>query len=695
MKPEFTSIGEAPGVRIRDPIENAQLELYTPSSVTPQSTSTDEFVFPVDAAVELRTSRIVIPRLENVYVHDSEGALVGQSSNHERVCFPDGQYSLDVSSGQMKLYLNVSSEVVVSYHEETTNLEFGEDVTVYVGARLPHEAPAGTITVRRDNFEDATRAVSLLGSALKTTTCERSFPTLRGHPPLVEVGDEFHVPEGIERPDTDVRIEVPRDFATLYQASSLAYYLGAEVVESDATRLVAGEFTYSFDSDDVETEFVRVLKQVFFFDCLTRTEGLYPVDLYEREAIADDLSLDFEALYEAEVGRQLKGYLSVPFETIEPFLPRWKLNADVNPRPENIEVLPFTANELGTVRTLTATEESTTRSEPEELTSFYRNTVDQGALVRSASATSDIDGDNIVKPRETDAIEHVWVSDGFPIGASKADADTYRRRLAREGEPPSHITIDIVVNDHEMSEEDVVQDYFGARDFFDFDVNVHYELTKTELAAVFEGGADFLHYVGHVDEDGFQCTDGMLDARTLDEVNVEAFLLNACRSYEQGNALVKKGSMGGIVTLSKVTNNPAVRMGRALARLLNQGFSLQSGLSVARHVTLFGQQYITIGDGTLQLVGNESGTPISVGIERANGDEFSVSITGYPTRILALGCMFTPHISDNTVRYLNSGLIGEFDVGYDTLQEFLELQVMPVLVDGDLYWSDELALEDL
>ena len=695
MKPEFTQLESSSGVRIRDPIENTQLELYTESNVTPRPVSTDEFMFPVNAAIELRTSAIEIPRLANVYLRDSSGSLVGQSSNQERTFFSDDQYSLDVSSVQVKLYLRVSSAVTVVRRQETTHLEFDDDVPVYVGARLPHETPAGAITIRRDNFEDATRAVSLLGSALKTTTCERSFPSLRGHPPLVELGDEFHVPEGIERPDTGVRIEVPQDYATLYQASTLAYYLGAEVVESDATRLVAEDFTYSFTSADVETEFARVLKQVFFFDCLTRSEGLYPVDLYERQTVVDELPFDFEELYDAGIGEQLETYLSVPFETIEPYLPRWKLNADVNPRPENIEVLPFIANELGTVRTLATTGESTTKSEPDELTSFYRDAVDQAAVVRSTSSASNVGGNNIVKPRDTDAIEHVWVSDGFPIGASKADANTYRRRLAREGEPPSHISIDIVVNDHEMSEEDVVQDYFGARDFFDFAVNVHYELTTAELADVLEDGTDFLHYVGHVDEDGFQCTDGMLDARTLDEVNVEAFLLNACRSYEQGNALVEKGSMGGIVTLAKVTNDPAVRVGRALARLLNQGFSLQSGLSVARHVTLFGQQYITIGDGTLQLVSNESGTPLSVDVERTDTDEYTVSMTGYPTRILALGSMLTPHIAGNTMRYLSSSQLAQFQVTKSELEEFFELQVMPVLIDGDLYWSDELTLKDL
>jgi hypothetical protein len=35
---------------------------------------------------------------------------------------------------------------------------------------------------------------------------------------------------------------------------------------------------------------------------------------------------------------------------------------------------------------------------------------------------------------------------------------------------------------------------------------------------------DFLHYIGHIDADGFECRDGRLDVRTLDRVGVDAFL---------------------------------------------------------------------------------------------------------------------------------------------------------------------------
>ncbi len=73
-----------------------------------------------------------------------------------------------------------------------------------------------------------------------------------------------------------------------------------------------------------------------------------------------------------------------------------------------------------------------------------------------------------------------------------------------------------------------------------------------------EGGAsdrsrstDFLHYIGHIDDDGFQCRDGRVDGTTLDQVGIGTFLLNACNSYDQGLGLVEQGAIAGIVPLNE------------------------------------------------------------------------------------------------------------------------------------------------
>src|SRR5699024_9950506 len=150
------------------------------------------------------------------------------------------------------------------------------ETAVTVGARSYHKRPAATVRTPADP-ESMMAAISTFGSALKTTSPERAYPTLRGHPPAIELGDTLSIPDSFTRSDPAVTIEIPADLKYIYSAAPLAYYLGAELVASEELRLCAGEsFEYTLDSEHgFETEVERVLKQTFLLDCVTRTEGLY------------------------------------------------------------------------------------------------------------------------------------------------------------------------------------------------------------------------------------------------------------------------------------------------------------------------------------------------------------------------------------------------------------------------------------
>lgn len=692
MEPSFTPISDPKGLRINDPIENAQMDVYTQTTAYTSVSNHDEFVYPIDAAVELVTDSIRIPRLHTVYVRNRRGELVGESSNREEIAVDDDAYNIDVSTGQLKLYIAADTALTVRRADTATVIEFPEKTAIQLGVRSLHETPATTITIT-ETVEDVMRAISLLGSALKTHTPERSFPTLRGHPPLVEIGEEFHAPAGIAAPETGITIEVPPELRYVYPVSSLAYYLGATLVPADTPALVVEDTRYDLPADDeYEIAVERLLKRIFFLDCLVRTEGIYPVTLHERREFSKTHDLDFRGLYEASEPERMDAYMDVPYADIEPYLPTWKVTTDIQPDAKHADVLPFVANDLSLVRCPEPDDDVVVQSEPDALTSFYRA---DGGLVRDSSVPeSSLRTENIVHPEPVTSLEHAWVGDGFPLGASKVSAESYRRRLAHIAGDKPYISVNIVCNDPEMSEEDVVEEYYGIREFFQFDVSVSYEITCDELADHLRRGCDFFHYIGHVDDDGFQCSDGMLDARTLDDVNVEAFLLNACRSYEQGAALVDNGSLGGIVTLAKVLNDPAIKMGRALARALNFGFSLQNGLNVARNESTFGNQYISIGDGNLQLVKSEKGTSFLASLT-PDEDSITMDLTTFPTASAGMGSMVMPHIKGNTEHYINAGHIDTFCLTTDELREFLDLGTLPTLVDGTLIWSDELDVETL
>ena len=680
MEPEFTALVDPDGVRITDPIERTRFDLHAPTAVSPDLTDTESFYFPIDTAVEVRTRRLTTTKGLDVYARDDCGNMVGESSGGSMLSLPPDSYNLELASTQMKVYLAVESEVEVSGDTEAVDISFGDETRVEVGARSLHETPAGTITVP-DEVGATMDAVSLLGSALKTTTCERSFPSLRGHPPLLEPGEEFAVSGEVTRPETGVKVEVPERREAVYEAAPLAYYFGADVVPGEEPRLVTDEFAYSLDGPEgFQSAVARVLQQVFFLDCVTRTEGYYEVDLRERKRLEPEVDLDFESLYDASLAEQLERYLELDHEVVEPHLPRWKVTMDVTPTHDNVAVLPFAADELALVRCPDAPDPSAVEPEPRELGSFYRGASED------APVTSDV-----IKPEPVDTIEHVWVGEEMPIGASKATPESLKRRL--DVTPKHHISVDVVCNDDRMREEDVVGDIYGTRDLYDFDVSVHNDLTTDQLRDLLVSGTDFLHYIGHVTDSGLKCSDGLLDAAELDETGVRGFFLNGCRSYEQGEKLVAKGSQVGVVTLAKIGNEPATEVGTELARLLNHGFPMQSALSVVTDVSTPDRQYVIVGDGSQELVEAKCGAPSILTVEEER-EGVSVQMIPHITVSCALGGLRTIKINGENINCISSTTVNE-EVSRDSLSDFFDAGTVPVQLSGDVRWSDELSVDEI
>lgn len=690
---EFDVLEHRHGLSIFDPIENARFELYTPESVEHEPVEIDDFYFPVDNAVGFYASAVEVPKLVSTVVRSQDGELVSDATTSERQTYEVGAYLVELQSTPMKLYVAVDGPMTVVPGDESVIVEFDGTRYVRVGTRSFHDRPAGTITVT-DDVENAMAAISLFGSALKTTTPERSFPTLRGHPPLIERGDSYEVPEAIEKPDTGVEVVLPADREYVFPIASLAYYLGAEVVAGTEPRLVAGNFEYALDrAGGYEATVNRVLRQVFFLDCLTRTEGYYPVDLYERTQVEPLVDLDFADLYDRPIVEQLPAYLSVPFDVLEPHVLEWHLTTDVVPVAENVPALPHLAANLSLFRTPENPGDWSVEPTMEEIDEFTRAAVAAGDFTRSTGEEWDWDDDEMFQVEPVDTIEHAWVGKGYPINANKVTLDALRRTADRTPPDDSTIEVHVVCNDPAMAEEHAVRDFYGLRDFVNYDVSIHEETTTAELAALLESAADFLHYIGHVHEEGFRCSDGFLDAESLDSVGVDAFLLNACRSYEQGATLVEKGSRAGVVTLAEVINSAATKVGRALARLLNAGFSLRSALSIAQEEVLVSVEYVTLGDGGLTLCQSDSGAPVKYAVQR-DEDEYLISHYTYPSSSYHLGTL-AKFMADDTMRYLASGLLGTFRVTETELESILDVELVPVEIGGELYWSDGVSITDI
>jgi len=693
MEPSFEAV-PGTGIAVVDPIDRHRYVMRTRTPVSPVPIATENFRFPVDAAVSVHTSALSLPSVVSVHIRDDDGITRRTAEHFAGVNLPAKTYEIELSA-PLKLYVRVESAVSVSADAERTTVEFDEETTVQVGARSHHSHPATTLTTPADP-EQLMQAVSTFGSALKTHSPERSYPTLRGHPPAVELGDTLDL-AGLEPPETGITIEIPPTYRAVFVVAPLAYYLGARVVPGE-TPCIRTDMGFEYPLEGVigfERTVERILKQVFFLDCLTRTEGLYPVDLHERRELEPVLGFDFGALYDRPLAAQLEAYLGVDFEALAAHLPEWKLTAHADPTPASVETLPFLVDDLAVVR-CGGIEEVTNSSGtiPGGCVSTTRGSVVAGDFTRSASRGTPVETDRTyIEPGSDNSLEQAWVGEGTPVGASKATIDAYRNRLDRtpvEGD----IRVKVVCNDSEMDEERaLVNEVYGERDL-PFEVSVECDLTTDELEAALATRTDFFHYVGHVDDTGFECVDGTLDADSLDSVGVDAFLLNACQSYEQGMSLIENGSIGGIVTLSDVLNDEAVRIGETLARLLNAGFPLRAALTIAREESIMGDEYLVVGDGGFALAQSSSGTPNLIDVLR-EGNSYIIEITTYPTSNRGMGSLVMPIIRHVSEYYLSSGYIGRFDLSREELIEFLKLETIPVRVDGKLRWSNQLDVDEL
>ena len=723
--PQFVACDGPRGVRVDDPVEDVQFRILTDETppVEPIAVESVPWCFPVDSAARAGTNELIFPLRLGAYVRSPDGSMVAAAENDEglSVAIP-GSYTVELTSTPLKLFVCAQSHVEVRTTDTETVVRFPDVDSVALGARSLHKQPARTLTTTRDP-EDLMTVASEFGAALKTTSCERSFPTLRGHPPLVEFGDEVALPGGTRRPDTGVRIELPPAVEYVYPAAPLAHYLGAELVPGDTPRLTTrAGVDHELDTDAFATEATRLLRQVFTLDCLTRVEGFYPVDLHERRE-ADRLGpdLDWAALYDQSLAEQLGTYLSVPYEQVEPLIPEWRLTADIVPEMERATVLPHLANELATVRIFNdrdpvserASAPTDTQAAVEE---FVRGPVPSpraGDFVRSGTRTQSQDDatpgpapvttDDIIRVPDADTTTQTYIGDSFPLNANKGSQISYQRQLELRADTPGRISVSVVCNDEEMLDELEVGDHYGTRDLFDFDVELHSDLTRAELRTLFESDTDFLHYIGHVDKRGLQASDGYLDAHTVDDVGTTAFILNGCRSFKQGQALVDGGAIAGIVTLEEVHNSLATQIGTNIARLLNRGWPLDAAVELVKDDALVGRHYVVVGDGSTEVTKTSGGIPVMPILDpHEPGTRFNVSVRTCVTRTRHIGTIHSPHLDEDQSYYIASGEHGPFKLRKQKLQKYLLSEVEPVQFVEDrekstisLRWSDSIDLDDL
>ena len=688
MNPTFESTAD--GLVVIDPIERCRYRLETATQVAPEPVAADGVPYLMDSAVAITTSEISVSVDTSVYVRDSDGSFITEVRRNDRRSLPEGEYHIDLS-GSVKVYVTVESDVRISVDPDRSRLTFGDPTRVTISARSFHTRPGASITTT-DDPADVMRAVSLFGSALKTTDSERSYPTLRGHPPTITVGEELRIPETLSRPETGVRIEIPPTLRHVFVVAPLAYYLAAEVVPGSTPRLVTNTgYAVELEGEvGFETAVGRRLRQALFLDCIVRTVGEIPVDLAEREAIEPELPFGVEELYGRPLAERLERYFEVPFDVIEPQLPEWNREARFEPTAECIEFLPFVVNDLSKIVVDEPPTQSVRPSRASPGDTDDRSTAACGT--GPSGTTTEPDGSTPTMP----TICQRWTDgSGTAITSTKPLAAFHNRIEQSPRSGP--LTIDVVCNDPDMSDELVAAlSTYRRHDGQSFDVSIHHDLTTTELEGVLTRPSDFVHYIGHIDADGFRCSDGALDATDLDQVGTNAFFLNACQSYDQGLALVDAGGIGGLATRSEIDNETAVDAGSVIARCLHRGLPLYAAVYVLQQRDVGDQQYHIIGEETLTVMQSEQASPATATVDR-NGTEETYTVTAhsYVSSKTTAGTIYISHLEPVDSYRLVPGNVTADSVTTAQLVEFLTHSEIPVVLDGELRWSSEITVGEL
>ncbi|WP_435155216.1 hypothetical protein [Haladaptatus sp. DFWS20] len=684
MIPQFKPCDDLPGLTVIDPLERNQYSVETSRPVELRNVSASDLQAPVGVATSITTARLGFSTFVAAYVRTTDNELVMTVDHETNTTLPRDEYYIELTT-PVKTYLHVHSVVEIDTSNERLDISFGGETSVKIGSRSRHTRPSRTVTTTRDPV-DMMAAVSSFGSALKTTSPERSFPTLRGHPPAVEIGDELHVPDDLHPPKTGVTIEIPPEYGSIFPVTPLSYYLGARLVPSSRPRIVTNRSVFSLDHPNrgFEAEVERVLKQTFFFDCVTRTEGLYRFDLYERQQIEPLVDFDFADLYDVSLAERLDAYLDVPYSTVAEFFPTWRLAIHVTNEPENVEQLPYVLADIPLVKTVSKTREANEEAATVGDIRDFARSVESNANRPVGRAPNE----QYVTPPDTDTTERAWLGEGAPVGGNKLLPSGFAHRLGRN-HSTGDIKITIVCNDPKMQAE-CEHPLYGNRDGLPFDVSTYRNCSTAQLRDLLREQADFFHYIGHVEDGAFVCHDGVLDPVDIASVGVDMFLLNACRSYVPGKRLVEAGSIGGIVTYSEVGNAGATAVGRTIARLLNTGFPLRSALAIARGQRLVGNQYVVVGDGGVEVAQSDGAIPLVHFVESLDDGRYLLRSRVHPTNGRSMGSTVLPFIDGVQTHSLAGGDLPVFTVTADELQHYLELEDLPLIYDGTLRWASEI-----
>jgi hypothetical protein len=708
----FAAEADPPRLVVTDTVGGRQYDLLSDGPVDPTPVDPDDPVpVPVERGVELETGRLRTTTAYGLHVRGCDGEHVGAigfggAETYEATGGTGCPLYLELDA-PVKTYLRVPDRVVVDRREGGLRIAFDESTSVRVYARAWRRRPTHEVTIGEDP-QDLMRALSLFGTALQTTSPERSYPTLRGHPPAVTVGADFDA-DGLSPPDTGITIETPPRLEAVIPVAPLAYYLGAEVAPGNTFAIKTDQgFTHESEASapgGVATAARRTLERAFVLDCAVRTAGLYTYDFDPTRAlgpsIRERVGADVETVYGYTPADRIEAAFALPYDRLAEEAPEWPRVGYVEPRWASVPSLPSLVDTLAPVEAIDPPRVRGPAARGRLFALTARTAMDDRTRSVSRVSVGDARYADLVDIDQPDGVETVarrrsWVGEDVPLGANYHLQVAARNRHEAELEPTEPpIRVAVVSNEAEMDGElAAVRETYGDLTDDSFDVTVERRLRPEQLRALLESDVDFLHYVGHATPDGLRCLgDRYVDVGEVAHTGVTAFCLNACESYTQGRRLIEAGALGGIVTHGEVNSDLAHRIGATLSRLLNNGFPLAAALDVAGTVHPVGTQYTVLGGAGVSVAQSGSAGP-TVWIPESDGNGYDATIETYqaPSQRLGVGTVWQSVLESDDCTHLSPGTHGPFEASRGDFRGVLEpTPPPPFSIGGRIHWAGDAA----
>lgn len=673
-----------------------------------------------DLVVSGRTRGLSFPNVLVQLIDVDDDSVRHFSATNEHETVTPGRYLLKIGTpirafirvdGQPEVRRVIGEQVEVAFQNPTAvSIAFEESVD---GPDTAVEIP--------ETIEGVAAGLSTFGSAACVTSADRSWPSVRNHPPLLQFGEEKRVPDAVqsEIPDTGIELTVPRTLGHVLASASVAYYLGTSVTVEDncdprldldgrTVSLGASSPLRTHDSVDesapastaaVASRCSRLLRRTLVSDCLVREAGPYGNSIALGDA-ERDLGVDSERLYDAPLSERVGHYLDAPFEKLHGSLPPWSVALSVEPQYEAVPTISRLAHTLPAIApaegTTISPRGSGSRTPAEKPTLRTDGDGSDVESARSSEASSDPQSASTnyrVHPTHNWGNVHGWLADGVPVEGFDALADGFENRDQSRASQEDTPSIRVVLNGTDDHEElsGAVEHYRRRTARLGLDVSILTDLSVAELARTFERETDLLHFVGHRNDRGFECRDGYFSVETLTTSNARAFFLNACNSHPAGVTLVEKGSVAGGVTTRDVIDEMAAEVGVSMARLLADGFSVAEAMTEARQNAVVSSDYLVVGDGTHVVTQSDSLASKQLSVSRpdrtvggadAGGEQFTIrSRLTYPRNVGAVSS--DPLDGSDPDRRL-FGQPREYDLSLHDLVDYLEGLEFPLWYDGKL-----------